>query len=72
LDTKTVALFSVATVVLGLAASFGLPGLSPTGVIPTIFAGLGFMAYAFAMGFGISALSLRRFEKLDNLVTVRK
>lgn len=72
LDSKAVAFFSVATVVLGLAATFGFKTPSAAGTVATLFGGLGFMAYAVAMGGAISALSLRRFETLDNPVMMRE
>lgn len=73
LEGKAMTLFTLATAILGVGVSAGV--LSSSGKIPLasiIFGAFSLAAYGFVIGYALVAIRLRRFETLDNPITMRE
>jgi len=72
LDGKATTLFSVATVILGIAISAGVLSAKEVHLGSIIFGGLALVSYGWVIAFTFGAIKLRRYETLDNPIEIRK
>jgi len=72
LDTKGTALFSIASLILGIGISAGVLVLRETNILVYVLGGLSLIGYGFVATFTLLAWSLREYQTLDNPITIRE
>ncbi len=72
LESKATTLFSMSTAVLGIGVSAGILAFEDVGFVTYFFGALALASYGWVFGYSISAIQPRKFEKLDNPITIRE
>ena len=72
LDTKALTLFSVATAVLGISVTFGIPSLASAATLRMTFAATALGAYILVVYYSVRAVWVREFATVDDPATIRE